>query len=168
MVSFTPLPLYPRESSSVPIGQKARWAPKLVWTIWSSENSRSYWNSESDPSVVHLVASHYADSANAALCWIPNTNKIRSTVRELAQVHPHIHIHIHSERNHLLVWFYFEEIERGLLDHLAACRLSVRDCPSVYHHSFLLSVLWDHFALCVSVILLIFHVRFGPWFVKGM
>jgi hypothetical protein len=39
VVCFTPLPLYPRQRSLVPIKQKAGWALEPVWTFWWREKS---------------------------------------------------------------------------------------------------------------------------------
>jgi hypothetical protein len=38
------------------------WAPEPVWTVWKRENSCTYYDSNSDPSVVQPVASRYPRS----------------------------------------------------------------------------------------------------------
>jgi hypothetical protein len=50
VVSFTPLPLSP-------LGKSPRygWATEPVWTTWRRENSCPYWDSNSDPSVIHYT-----------------------------------------------------------------------------------------------------------------
>jgi hypothetical protein len=45
----------------VPIQFEAGWVPEQVWTIWRSENSCPYRDSNSDPSVVQPVGSRYTD-----------------------------------------------------------------------------------------------------------
>jgi hypothetical protein len=52
VVSFTP---------PVPIGYEAGWASEPVWTTRRKENSWPYRDSNSDPSAVQPVASHYTD-----------------------------------------------------------------------------------------------------------
>jgi hypothetical protein len=39
------------------------WTSEPIWTIWRRENSSSYWDSNSDPSVVQSVVSRYTDYA---------------------------------------------------------------------------------------------------------
>jgi hypothetical protein len=39
----------------------AEWAPEPVWTTWKRESSCPYRDSNSDPSVVQPVVSHYTD-----------------------------------------------------------------------------------------------------------
>jgi hypothetical protein len=46
-----------------PIGQEAEWAPEPVWTTWRRENSWTYRDSNSDPSVVQPIARRYMDYA---------------------------------------------------------------------------------------------------------
>jgi hypothetical protein len=58
VVSLTPRGKEP----PVPIGKKARRAPKPVWTTWGRENSFPYRDTISDLSVVQSVASRYTDS----------------------------------------------------------------------------------------------------------
>jgi hypothetical protein len=56
VVSFTPLPLYPpRIEDPVPIEQEAGRTAVSVRTIWRSENSLPYRDSNSEPSLVQLV-----------------------------------------------------------------------------------------------------------------
>jgi hypothetical protein len=55
--------LYPAKEPLVHIGQEAAWATEPVWTTWRKENSWPYWDSNSDPSVVHHVANRYTDYA---------------------------------------------------------------------------------------------------------
>jgi hypothetical protein len=73
VVSFTLLLLYPRGKSPpplpVPIGKKAGWASKPVWTTWRRENSWPYRDSNSD--VVQPVTSRYTDWA------VPASLKLR-------------------------------------------------------------------------------------------
>jgi hypothetical protein len=57
VVSFTPRP-------PVSIGYEAGWTPQPIWTTWRRENSWSYQDSNSEPSVVHPVASSYTDYEN--------------------------------------------------------------------------------------------------------
>jgi hypothetical protein len=59
LASFTPLSLYP----PVSIGEEVGWTPESAWTIWRSENSWPCRDSNSDPSVVQPLASHYTDYA---------------------------------------------------------------------------------------------------------
>jgi hypothetical protein len=47
----------------VPIGKETEWTPKPIRTMWGREYSWSYWDSNSDPSVVQLVANRYTDYA---------------------------------------------------------------------------------------------------------
>jgi hypothetical protein len=65
VVSFTLRPLYPRENSPLRIGWEVRWTPEPVWTTWRKENSWTYRNSNSEPSVVQPAASRYT------VCAIP-------------------------------------------------------------------------------------------------
>jgi hypothetical protein len=60
VVSFTTLSVaFPsREQPRVPTAYVAGWTPEPAWTIWRSEHSRSFQNSNSDPSVVQPVGSH--------------------------------------------------------------------------------------------------------------
>jgi hypothetical protein len=58
-----PAALHPGKEPPVPIGQEAGWVPEPVWTTWTRENSRTYRDSNSDPSVVLPVASRYTDCA---------------------------------------------------------------------------------------------------------
>jgi hypothetical protein len=61
VVSFTPLPLYPRgKEPPVHIEQEAGWAPEPVWTLWRREQSCIAWNRTP---VVQPVARCYADWA---------------------------------------------------------------------------------------------------------
>jgi hypothetical protein len=46
---------------------EAGWAPEPVWTTWISGNSWPYRESNSDPSVIRPLASHYTDCVTAAL-----------------------------------------------------------------------------------------------------
>jgi hypothetical protein len=52
----------PEEEPQVPIVQEAGWAPEQVWTIWRSQNSCPYRESNSDPSVFQHSGSRYTDS----------------------------------------------------------------------------------------------------------
>jgi hypothetical protein len=45
----------------VPIEWETWWAPETVWTTWRSENSLSYQESNSEPSIFQLVASRSID-----------------------------------------------------------------------------------------------------------
>jgi hypothetical protein len=57
MASFTTWPLYPvRKEPPVRIRDEVGWTPESVWTIW-----RAYLVSNTDPSVVQSVTSHYTD-----------------------------------------------------------------------------------------------------------
>jgi hypothetical protein len=64
VVSFTPLPHYPRERAP-----GTQWTPEPVWTIWRSENFLPYRDSNSRPPVVQPVASRYTDWAIPAPKW---------------------------------------------------------------------------------------------------
>jgi hypothetical protein len=55
--------LPPEKEPPLPIGYEVGWTPEPVWTTWRRENSCSYWDSNSDPSVVQPVASQYTDCA---------------------------------------------------------------------------------------------------------
>jgi hypothetical protein len=62
VVSFTHWPLYPLgKEPPVPIGQELGWTPELIWMMWRSENSYPHQDSNSNPSVVQSVVSHYTD-----------------------------------------------------------------------------------------------------------
>jgi hypothetical protein len=61
-----PSSLPPSKELPVPIGQKVGWTPDPVWTTWWRENSWPYQGSNSDFSVVQLVASRYTDYAMKA------------------------------------------------------------------------------------------------------
>jgi hypothetical protein len=63
-----PIALSPAKEPPVPIGYKVVWTPEPVWTTWRRENSWPYRNTNSDPSVVQLVASRYTDWAIPAYC----------------------------------------------------------------------------------------------------
>jgi hypothetical protein len=65
VVSFTPRLLYPRERAPSTLRYEVGWTPEQVWTTWRRENSWSYRDLNSDPSVVQPVASRYTD------CTIP-------------------------------------------------------------------------------------------------
>jgi hypothetical protein len=63
VVSFTPRLLYRLwKSPPYPLSEP----PEPVWTTWIRENSWSYRDSDSDPSVVQPVASRYTDYATPA------------------------------------------------------------------------------------------------------
>jgi hypothetical protein len=55
--------LNPGKESPVLIWYEVGWAPEPVWTTWRSENSWTYRDSNSDPSVVHPVSSRCTDCA---------------------------------------------------------------------------------------------------------
>jgi hypothetical protein len=59
--------LPPEKEPPVPIG----WTSESVWTIWRRENSWPYRDSNSDSSVVQLVASRYTDYAHGLDKWKP-------------------------------------------------------------------------------------------------
>jgi hypothetical protein len=52
-----------RKSSTVPIALESGRAPESVWTTRKKYNSCTYWDSNSEPSIIQLVTSRYADSA---------------------------------------------------------------------------------------------------------
>jgi hypothetical protein len=52
------------KETRVTIVNEAGWAPEPVWTTWRRENSLSYRDSNSVPSVVQPVASRYTDDDN--------------------------------------------------------------------------------------------------------
>jgi hypothetical protein len=56
-----PVALSPGKEPPVPIGEEVGWTPAPVWKTWRSEKSSHYRDSNSDPSVVQLVASRYTD-----------------------------------------------------------------------------------------------------------
>jgi hypothetical protein len=58
-----PAALLPGKEPPVPIGQEVGWTLETVWTMWRRENSRPYWDSNSDPLVVQPIASSYTDYA---------------------------------------------------------------------------------------------------------
>jgi hypothetical protein len=60
-----PRQLYP----PVPIGYEDGWALQPVWTICKSQHAWPYRDSNSDPTVVQPVASHFTDCTTAAL-WL--------------------------------------------------------------------------------------------------
>jgi hypothetical protein len=53
--------LYPREEAPGTHWIETGWVPKPVWMLRRRENSYPYRDSNSDPSVVHPVASLYAE-----------------------------------------------------------------------------------------------------------
>jgi hypothetical protein len=58
-----PAALPPGKEPPVPTAYEAGWVPEAVWTMWRTENSWPYRDSNSYPSVVQLVASRYTDYA---------------------------------------------------------------------------------------------------------
>jgi hypothetical protein len=58
----------PGKRPTVPVEKEAGWAPDLVWMTWRGEKYCLYWCSNSDPSAVQHVASHYADCAIPTPC----------------------------------------------------------------------------------------------------
>jgi hypothetical protein len=58
-----PAALFPENIPSYPLDRRARWISEPVWTTWRRENSWPYWDSNSNPSLVQLVASRYTDYA---------------------------------------------------------------------------------------------------------
>jgi hypothetical protein len=72
VVSFTPLPLYPRgKSPRYQFYTRLGRPPAPVWTTWRRENSWPYRDSNSDSSVVQPVASRYTDyTIPAPMCNI--------------------------------------------------------------------------------------------------
>jgi hypothetical protein len=55
----TPAALCPGKEPPVSIALEVGWAPEPVWTTWGRENILPYQDSNSDPSVVQPVVSHY-------------------------------------------------------------------------------------------------------------
>jgi hypothetical protein len=83
--ALRPLPLYPRgRNPGYPIVMEAGWAPRPVWMAWRREESRPYWDWNSEPSAVRLIAqslyrlrcpvSHYVEymNINLKLYLFPN------------------------------------------------------------------------------------------------
>jgi hypothetical protein len=67
VVSFTPQPLYSRRKSTpYPFDRRLSGPQCRSWTLWRRENSWSYRDSNTDPSVVRPVASRHTDCAIAA------------------------------------------------------------------------------------------------------
>jgi hypothetical protein len=78
VVSFTPLPLYPRAKSPWYPLDKRLGGPQSQFGRYGEEKILSYRDSNSDPSVVQLVASRYTDCATPAHTYfIVNTRKSR-------------------------------------------------------------------------------------------
>jgi hypothetical protein len=71
----------------VPTGSEFGWTPEPVWTIWKSENSWPYRDSNSDPSIVHPIASRYTDCATAA----PKVHRTRAKFLTLHTTFSHRH-----------------------------------------------------------------------------
>jgi hypothetical protein len=79
-----PATLPPGKEPLVPIGQEAGWAPEPVWTTWRRENSWPYRDSNSDPSVVQPICSHYTDCAIPIhQTYLVDTNIAETSVTEL-------------------------------------------------------------------------------------
>jgi hypothetical protein len=57
--------------STVHIGLEVGWTPQPIWTVWISENSTPYQDSNSDPSVVQPISSCHTD-CSSAVPRIPN------------------------------------------------------------------------------------------------
>jgi hypothetical protein len=81
----------PGKKPQVPIGQETGCASKPVWTIWISENSSIYLESNSEPSILHTVVSHYTYCTTAVLknnsiqfIYVQNLTAQR-TITKLAQ-----------------------------------------------------------------------------------
>jgi hypothetical protein len=66
VVSLTPNPFTPGRMLPVPTEAEAGWTPVPVWATHRRENSWSYWDLNSDPSVNQPLASHYTDWATSA------------------------------------------------------------------------------------------------------
>jgi hypothetical protein len=60
---YAPAALPPKKEPPVPIGWEVGWAPEPVWTTWRREDSWSYLDSNSNPSLVQRVASRFTDCA---------------------------------------------------------------------------------------------------------
>jgi hypothetical protein len=77
VVSFTPRLLYLRGK-----GQQylLDWTPKPVWTIWRSENSWPYRDTNSYPSVVQPEASRYTDCTTEQCSYLEHAHTLSQAV----------------------------------------------------------------------------------------
>jgi hypothetical protein len=86
VVSFTPRSLYPRGKTPGTHSIGSCVDPRISLTIWRIENSGSYWDSNSDPSVVQPLASRYTDYAIPAPYNSGKEGKIFEYLRKLSHL----------------------------------------------------------------------------------
>jgi hypothetical protein len=85
VVSFTPLPLYPRRKCPQYTLDRMLGGPQSRSGL-HGENSCPHWDSNSDPSTVQPVASHYTDYAIPAPPDIFNEHKIGDHMKDVVNV----------------------------------------------------------------------------------
>jgi hypothetical protein len=96
-----PAALTPGKEPPVPIGEEVGLIPEPVWTTWRRENSWFYRESNSGPSVVQPVASHYTD------CAIPGPH----IYLYLCKTFPKISYYYSDLSIELLIYFYVSRVQ---------------------------------------------------------